>query len=338
MEDHGRRVLVWHVHGSWTSAFVSGRHEYLVPRLPEGGPWGLGKCGRDWPSAHELTPSELAEVDIDVVVLQRVEEIELTRRWLGRRPGVDLPAVYVEHNTPAERPVTTRHPMAEQCSIPLVHVTHFNDLVWDSGRCPRRVIPHGIVDPGALYTGELGRVAVMINEPARRGRVVGTDLLPRFADVAPIDVYGIEADSLGNRDPIRGRGDLTQLELHRQVASRRVYLHTARWTSLGLSLIEAMHLGLPVVSLATTEAAVAVPPEAGVLSTDVEQLRTGLRRFLADPDLAAATGKFGREFALAHFGLPRFLSRWDDLLGEVAAGAFSDRQSSGTPILSPETL
>ena len=42
-----------------------------------------------------------------------------------------------------------------------------------------------------------------------------------------------------------------------------------RWTSLGLSLLEAMQLGMPVVALATTEATVAVPPEAGVVSNDV---------------------------------------------------------------------
>ena len=29
------RVLLWHVHGSWTTAFVSGRHEYLLPVTPD---------------------------------------------------------------------------------------------------------------------------------------------------------------------------------------------------------------------------------------------------------------------------------------------------------------
>ena len=51
------------------------------------------------------------------------------------------------------------------------------------------------------------------------------------------------------------------------MARRRVYLHPIRWTSLGLSLLEAMHLGMPVVALATTEVPEAVPPEAGVVST-----------------------------------------------------------------------
>ena len=65
---------------------------------------------------------------------------------------------------------------------------------------------------------------------------------------------------------------MPQDRLHDEMARRRVYLHPIRWTSLGLSLIEAMHLGMPVVALATTEAAEAVPPAAGVLSTRVDRL------------------------------------------------------------------
>ena len=56
-------------------------------------------------------------------------------------------------------------------------------------------------------------------------------------------------------------GDLPQDRLHTEMARRRVYLHPVRWTSLGLSLIEAMMLGMPVVALATTEAAVDVPAD-----------------------------------------------------------------------------
>ncbi|HEX3213832.1 MAG TPA: hypothetical protein VH016_14780, partial [Actinomycetota bacterium] len=43
----GVRVLLWHVHGSWTTAFVQGRHEYLLPVTPDRGPDGLGRA-RTW--------------------------------------------------------------------------------------------------------------------------------------------------------------------------------------------------------------------------------------------------------------------------------------------------
>ena len=95
------RILLWHVHGGWTDAFVRGPHEYLLPALPDGGPWGLGRAGRNWPdSVREVGLDALEPDSVDAVVLQRPEELAEVARALGRRPGKDLPAVYLEHNTP----------------------------------------------------------------------------------------------------------------------------------------------------------------------------------------------------------------------------------------------
>jgi glycosyltransferase involved in cell wall biosynthesis len=94
-------------------------------------------------------------------------------------------------------------------------------------------------------------------------------------------------------------------------------VHPFRWTSLGLSLIEAMHLGMPVVALAATEAAEAIPPGAGVVSTRKDYLREVVQALLADPQAAAGMGKLAREAALARYGLTRFLADWDRLLAQV---------------------
>lgn len=310
------RVLIWHVHGSWTTAFVQGDHDYFIPVTPGRGPDGRGRALTwDWPAnAVEVTPAQAADFDFDVVILQRPHELEgLAEQWLGgRRPGRDVAAIYVEHDAPQGRIAEMDHPATDRGDLTLVHVTHFNDLFWDAGSTPTRVIEHGIVDPGHRYSGELARAAVVINEPRRRGRVTGTDLLPRLNGQVPLDLFGIGAGVLGGRD------DLRQDELHGEMARRRVYLHPIRWTSLGLSLIEAMQLGMPVVALATTEAPAAVPPEAGVLSTDVDELRAGLLRLIEDPEEARATGEAARRAAIQRFGLPRFLDDWDGLLAEVA--------------------
>jgi glycosyltransferase involved in cell wall biosynthesis len=319
------QILLWHVHGSWTTAFVQGDHRYLLPVVPGRGPDGRGRARTwEWPSnAVELAPPQLRDTDVDAVILQRPSELDLCMEWLGRRPGIDLPAVYVEHNAPQGTIAEMRHPLADRPELTLVHVTHFNDLFWDCGSTPRRVIEHGVVDPGPRYTGELERCAVAINEPVRRGRVTGTDLLPRFRRAAPIDLFGIGAGEL------RGIEDPPQARLHRELARRRVYLHPIRWTSLGLTLIEAMHLGMPVVALATTEVPVAVPAEAGIVSSDVEALCSGIRRLMADPEDALERGLAARAAALERYSLARFLADWDELLEEVVgvvrsqAGALS---------------
>jgi hypothetical protein len=291
------RVLVWHVHAAWMSAFVAGRHEYLIPKSAEGG----GKRGRDWPNAVEITEPS----DVDVVVLQRPEDLAEVPNWVRDNP----PMIYVEHNTPKGQP----HPLADRADIRLVHVTHFNEVMWNSGRAPTTVIEHGVPDPGGRYTGELPRAAAVINEPVRRARITGTDLLPRFA---PIDVFGIDTDRL-DLPGVRPRGDLWTDELHTELARRRVYVHPPRWTSLGLSLIEAMHLGMPVVVLAATEAIEAVPSDAGVVSTRVDVLADAARELIKAPDLAAELGKQARRAALARYGLTAFQRDWDWLLTET---------------------
>ncbi len=255
------------------------------------------------------------------MVLQRPEELELTERWLGRRPGIDIPAVYVEHNAPRPSPVDSIHPMADRTDIPIVHVTDFNRLMWDNGAAPTHVINHGIADPGHFYTGDVAAAAAMINEPLRRWRTVGTDLLIDLGAHVPIDVWGIDTLEL-NRRPrhgIRAKGDVPARRLMRQVARRRVYLHTARWTSLGLSLVEAMYLGMPVVAVAATMAPLVVPAEAGVVSADVKTLAHALEGFVTDRAAATLAGKSAREFAIAHFSLDRFLSAWDELVEQQSA-------------------
>ena len=284
------------------SAFVAGSHTYALP--VQAGIAG-GRRRSEWSRALELTPDDARTANIDVVVFQRLDELEAVRQWIGERR---IPAVYVEHNTPQGRINEMRHPLADRADIVIVHVTHFNALYWDTGTTRTRVIEHGIPDPGYLFSGELPRAAVVINEAQRRARVTGTDLLPRFAQAAPIDLFGIGS----------GR-DIPQRELHAEMAKRRFYLHPYRWTSLGLSLLEAMLVGMPVVALATTEAPLVVTAERGICTNDLDAACEAIRWLLDDPQAAARLGRAGRAHVLARYSLTTFLAAWDQLLAEVVA-------------------
>jgi glycosyltransferase involved in cell wall biosynthesis len=311
-----KRILLWHVHGSYTTSLVQGDHAYYLPTLPGRGADGRGRARTwDWPAnAIEVTPDQAREIDFDLAIVQRPHELDdLVNVWTGRVPGRELPAIYLEHNAPEGNVSSMRHPAADRRDVTVVHVTHFNDLFWDCGAARTRVIEHGIVDPGYRYTGELQRAAVAINEARRRGRVTGTDLLPRFAQALPIDLFGIDAGALGGYD------DPPQALLHAELPRRRVYLHPLRWTSLGLSLLEAMMLGMPAVALGTTEAFEAVPRDCGVVSTDVERLCAALRAYAHEPDRAREDGVRARAYACRRYGLARFLDAWDDVIAEVTA-------------------
>jgi hypothetical protein len=320
------RILIWHVHGSWTTSFVRTGHTCVIPVTEGRGPDGRGRARTwDWPpNAVEHPMERLADSRPDLVVLQRPHELELAAGMLGRSLGRDVPAVYVEHNTPRGDVPNTRHPLADRDDIPIVHVTPFNEVFWDCGRAPTRVVEHGVPDPGHLYTGEVPRAGAALNEPLRRWRVTGTDLLPGLAEHVPLDLFGMAVrgvpEHLGlGPDRLRVHEDLPQDAMHRELARRRAYVHPLRWTSLGLSLIEAMMLGLPVAALGTTEAHEAVPPGAGVVSTDPRVLAEALRAYLDDRDLAFRVGAEARKAALRRYGIERFLDDWERVLQEVTS-------------------
>jgi Glycosyl transferases group 1 len=324
------RILMWDVHGGYTDSLVAGTHEYLFLPPDSSGRGGLARYGDSPPSnVHQVTAAALRDRPPDVVLLQRLEEIDLCSELLRLRPGRELPAIFLEHNTPKTEVPSTRHPLADEPGMLLVHVTHFNELFWDCGATPTRVIEHGVADPGLRYTGRLPRLAFVVNEPVRRWRVTGTDLLARFADF-DVDAFGIDADKLpealgSGHQRVCFAGNLRPNQLYDAMAERRVYLHLNRWTSLGLSLIQAMMLGMPVVVLDTTEVSRAVPAEAGALSTDITELVTATRALLNDPDEALHRGLIARRAALDLYGLPRFLHDWDLAFKEAAEVAVPQR-------------
>jgi glycosyltransferase involved in cell wall biosynthesis len=303
-------ILLWHVHGSWTTSFVQGKHRYLVPVNAARDEWGRGRARTfTWPDTVEELPLDQIR-DVDVAIAQRPEELDLI--------PPHVPVIYVEHNTPKGDVPETRHPLADRDDLLIAHVTHFNELFWDCGETRTTVVEHGVAEPEARWTGELERLAIVTNEPIRRGRVTGTDLFGRFTGVAPVDVFGMGVADLPG---VTAHDDPPQREMHAAVAQRRAYLHLCRWTSLGLSLIEAMRMGMPVIALATTEAVAAVPPDAGVLSTRVSTLVEAAQWLIDEPDEAARLGARARRVAAARYGLDRFLADWDRLLEEETCGS-----------------
>jgi glycosyltransferase involved in cell wall biosynthesis len=303
-------ILLWHVHGSWTTSFVQGKHRYLIPVNAARDEWGRGRARTfTWPDTVEELPLDQIR-DVDVAIAQRPGELDLI--------PPHVPVIYVEHNTPKGDVPETRHPLADRDDLLIAHVTHFNELFWDCGETRTTVVEHGVVEPEARWTGELERLAIVTNEPIRRGRVTGTDLFGRFTGVAPVDVFGMGVAGLPG---VTAHDDPPQREMHAAVAQRRAYLHLCRWTSLGLSLIEAMRMGMPVIALATTEAIAAVPPDAGVLSTRVSTLVEAAQWLIDEPDEAARLGARARQVASTRYGLDRFLADWDRLLEEETCGS-----------------
>jgi glycosyltransferase involved in cell wall biosynthesis len=310
------RVFTWHVHGSYLYYLTQGPHEFFLPVRPGRGEGYGGRNGNFvWGDhVHEVPVDELHRRQFDVILFQSHRNYAVDQYEVLSPAQRRLPRVFLEHDPPRESPTDTRH-VVDDPDVLLVHVTHFNALMWDSGRTPTCVVEHGVtIAPDSRYTGEVARGIVVVNNLARRGRRLGLDVFERAREQVPLDLAGMGSLELG------GMGDVPLARLHSGLGRYRFFFNPIRYTSLGLAVCEAMMIGLPIIGLATTEMSSAVREGVnGFVDTDLRPLVEHMRRLLADPAEARALGEGARRVARERFGIARFVADWTRAF-ERAAG------------------
>jgi hypothetical protein len=310
------RVLTWHVHGNYLWYLSQTPHDFYVPFRPgRPHPYG-GRAGTfPWPAnLHELPACRVRRTTFDCVLFQAKRNYTTDQFQLLTPGQRRLPRVYLEHEPPLEHPFDQPHP-ADDPDVLIVHVTPWNAEMWNNGSSPVRVIEHGVVIPGDVQaTGEVARGICAINNLRRRGRRMGADVLCRARAGVPIDLVGMDAESLG------GIGEIDPPALAAFQAHYRFAFNPSRQTSLGLALVEAMMIGLPVVGLATCELAVVIRNgESGYLDTSLDRVVDAARLLLEDPAEARRLGVGARRVAAERFGIHRFTRDWSNLLTEVTS-------------------
>lgn len=309
------QVLTWHVHGNYLYYLTHAPHDFHVLWRP-GEPAGYAgaRGALPWGSnVHEVPAEALRGRRYDCVLYQSAAHWLNDRHALLDADQQRLPAIVLEHDPPQRHPTDTLHPVQDANAL-LVHVTPFNALMWDSGITPTRVVEHGVVvPPDVHYRGDLACGLAVVNNLARRGRRLGADVYAELAGEVPLELVGLNASEAG------GRGEVANPDLAAFMARYRFLFNPIRYTSLGLAVIEAMMVGLPVVGLATTELVTVVCNGVeGWLVTTPAELVPVMHRLLADPALAASWGAAARKRAHERFGIERFAADWDRVLREVA--------------------
>jgi hypothetical protein len=313
-------VLVWQIHGSYLNtlvqSFAGTPYRFYLPTKP-GKPEGYGGRGPTYswsPETVEVSAEEVGDLDLDLVVYQTEKNFFEDAREILTPEQRALPAIYLEHNTPQGRINDMFHPIDDP-GVLLVHVTHFNDLFWDCGETPTRVIDHAVMPstPEGSYTGEIQRGVSLVNDMPRRKRVVGGDVFRRASEEVPLDLFGFDSKGVAG-----GFGDLPQAEVHERMRAYRFYFNPIRYTSLPLSVLEAMEIGLPVVALATTELVTVIKDgENGFIDTNVDNLVRRMRQLLSNPEEAHRIGDAGRRTVRDRFGPERFASDWEAAFEEA---------------------
>lgn len=302
------KILIWHVHGSYLNAITRTEHDWYLPVKADRSPGYIGKGETfDHPTWVQEVPAErIRELELDLIVFQSPRNLYQDQYEILTPRQQQLPRIYLEHNVPRPHAVDTRHPLEDSGTL-LVHVTHFNQLMWDNGDLSTMVIEHSVaIDPSVRFVGDLERGISVVNGIQKRPRIAGFDLFLEARRQVPLDIAGMETEEFG------GLGDIPYRRLHREVARYRFLFSPIRYTSLPLAVIEAMTIGMPVVALPTTEVPTVIDHgRTGFLAFDVEEL-VGYMRYLIDrPEEARAMGRRARDTAQHRFGLDRFTRDWN---------------------------
>jgi len=316
------KILIWHIHGSYLNTLARIDADWYLP-VKAGRPEGYGGRGPtfDWPAyVREVPAEQVRNLKLDLIIYQTPKNYFEDRFEILSAEQRKLPRIYLEHNTPKPNAVDTRHPIDDP-NVLLVHVTHYNRLMWDNGRTPTLVIEHSVaIDPSITYSGQIGRGITVVNGMQKRPRIAGYDIFLQAQKAVPLDAAGMETEVFG------GLGDIPYRDLHRRVAKYRFLFSPIRYTSLPLAVVEAMTMGMPVVALATTELPTVIENgETGYVSCDSDKLIDAMQFLLAKPKEAHRLGTNARVVARERFGLERFIRDWNGAFAQCSGAAYTTR-------------
>jgi glycosyltransferase involved in cell wall biosynthesis len=316
MSHRRLRILTWHVHGNYLYYLTQVPHDFYLVTDEVRSTHHTGRSGiLPWgENVHEVHNGAVADMEFDVVIHQSRDTWEVDRERCLSEAQRRLPCVYLEHDPPQEHPTDTLHWAASPQTM-LVHVTPFNALMWDNAESPVRIIEHGVRPlADARYRGERRSGIVVVNNLDLRGRRLGNDVFAAVARELPLSLVGMGSERCG------GEGEVPNHELPARMAEHRFFFNPIRYTSLGLAVVEAMMVGVPVVGLATTELVTVVRSGVnGIIDTRVDRLVTAMRELLDDHALARELGEAGRRMAMERFSIARFVDDWLKVLRDVAA-------------------
>jgi|SRR5690606_7988796 len=306
------RIFTWHVHGSYLYYLAQGNYDIYIPvnEKKTSGYVGRGETFPFGANVIEVNAEDVKNLDFDLILFQDDDNYFIHQFEILSQSQRLLPKIYLEHDPPWGHPTNTRHPVQDP-EILIVHVTHFNRLMWDNGNAKTAVIEHGVLMPPISYSGTLNRGIVVINNLPDRGRLLGFDIFQEVKKHIPLDLVGMGTEKYGI-------GEVLHSDLPAFISQYRFFFNPIRYTSLGLAVLEAMMLGIPVVGMATTELAVVIQNESnGFIHTDIEYLIGKMKLLLDNPELGKEIGGEGKKTAQERFNVQRFTDDWETLFKKV---------------------
>jgi len=198
-----------------------------------------------------------------------------------------------------------------------VWITHEQQRDWgyeDDDRS--RVILHG-VDHNFFrgWNPQAKKVLVVGNDLIRRGQVMGWDLIVESLDGLPVTFVGDTLWPDGRRfsSPAPNLGALL-----RSYQTHAVFVNTARMSTISTAMLEAMCVGMPVVTCEAPSIRDYFQHEEHlIICKTAKEIRVAVTFLLANEEESMRLGSNARKAIIQQFNLARFIKEWNQLFEEA---------------------
>lgn len=264
-------------------------------------------------SGNELKDQLKQDIQFDLVLCQNRQHFPLLVK-IAKQISCPLIMAENELSDPGINPFVMEA-MANQAYNISVFGSEFlaNSWGFDVSDDDIFVVPPGIdTDRFHGWVGGDGKILTMVDHYTQRNTLTGFDVWSQVTNGLPVNPRGY-TDGL-SKPP----SDMDERVSLYQNCS--VFLNTSSWIACPLELLEAMAVGCPVVSTATT-----IIPEIitdginGYISHENGDLRQKLIHILENPDEAKKVGENARQTIIDMFGIQAFVDGWTSIL-EKAVG------------------
>ncbi len=310
-------ILYANNHEAYSATLAKTGHNFYVFRHPKFHPWDSKERSIP-PNFFFLTGSDIpqqlkTDISFDLVLSQnRIDHYPIMVQLAKQ---LNCPLLQMEHTLPwpdwDEK--TTKQIGHLKCDHN-IFVADFSVGSWfhDPDDPDVQIIKHGIdTEFWDGWIGGDGKVMTAVWDYIRRDRICGFSLWKEVTEGLKVNPWG-ETPGLSkmatNADHLR--------ELYRHAS---VYLNTTLWSSCPFSLLEAMSVGCPIVTTATTSMPEFIENGVnGFITNDPITMKEKLKDLIEDHDMALEIGAAGRETVLKQFGQQQFIDAWNEAFWKVA--------------------
>lgn len=310
-------ILYSNNHEGYSATLAKTGHNFFVLQHPRFHPWNIQE--RPLPPNFFMLngqdiPSQLkTDIAFDLVLTQN--RIDHHPIMIQLAQQLNCPLLQAEHTLPW--PDWNDETIKRIGNLPCDHnifMTDFSVGAWfrDLDDPNITVVRHGMdTDYWNGWIGGDESVMTAVWNYPQRNPICGFDLYQEVTKGLKTNPWGDSPGFSKNADNIAHLR-----ELYRQAS---VFLNTTLWSTTPFGLLEAMSVGCPVVTSATTAMPEFIKDGVnGFITNDPVVMRERLKELIENPELGKKIGEAGRQTIIEKFGQERFLNEWDEVLRKVA--------------------